>query len=244
MGWMHDTLRFMSNDPIHRRYHHHDMTFGLLYAFSENFILPLSHDEVVHGKGALLSKMPGDRWQCFANLRAYFGFMWAHPGKKLLFMGGEFAQDREWNHDLSLDWHLLDEPDHRGVQMLVRDLNALYRATPALYERDCEASGFRWIVGDDQNNSVFAFARFGDVPESVAVAVSNFTPVARENYKIGVPLPGFYREAVNTDAAHYGGSNMGNLGGLQAQAEPSHGEDFSISLTLPPLATLILVREP
>jgi 1,4-alpha-glucan branching enzyme len=244
MGWMHDTLRFMSSDPIHRRYHHHDMTFGLLYAFSENFILPLSHDEVVHGKGSLLSKMPGDTWQRFANLRAYFGFMWAHPGKKLLFMGGEFGQEREWNHDTSLDWHLLDAPEHSGLQTLVRDLNALYRATPALYERDCEASGFRWIVGDDQDNSVFAFARFGDAPESVVVVISNFTPVPRENYKIGVPLVGFYREAVNTDAALYGGSNMGNLGGLTSQAEPSHGEALSISLTLPPLATVILVREP
>jgi 1,4-alpha-glucan branching enzyme len=244
MGWMHDTLRFMSNDPIHRSYHHHDMTFGLLYAFSENFILPLSHDEVVHGKGSLLAKMPGDTWQRFANLRAYFGFMWAHPGKKLLFMGGEFAQTREWNHDTALDWHLLDEPDHRGVQILVRDLNALYRATPPLYERDCEASGFRWIVGDDRNNSVFAFARFGETPDTVAIAISNFTPVPRENYRIGVPLEGFYREAVNTDAALYGGSNMGNLGGLYAEAQPSHGEAFSISLTLPPLATVILIREP
>jgi 1,4-alpha-glucan branching enzyme len=242
MGWMHDTLRFMSNDPIHRGHHHEDMTFGLIYAFSENFILPLSHDEVVYGKGSLLSKMPGDRWQRFANLRAYFGFMWAHPGKKLLFMGGEFAQEREWNHDTQLDWHLLDESDHRGVWTLVRDLNALYRATPALYERDCEASGFRWIVWDDRENSVFAFARFGDAPAGALIAVCNFTPVPRVNYRIGVPSSGFYREAVNTDAAFYGGSNMGNLGGLYAQAEPSHGEPFSISLTLPPLATVILIR--
>jgi len=243
MGWMHDTLRFMSDDPIHRRYHHHDMTFGLLYAFSENFILPLSHDEVVHGKAALLSKMPGDQWQRFANLRAYFGFMWAHPGKKLLFMGDEFAQPHEWNHDSSLDWRLLDEPDHVGVQAVVHDLNRLYRATPALYENDCEPRGFRWIVENDQENSVFAFARFGEAQESVAIAISNFTPVPRENYRIGVPFSGFYREALNTDAALYGGGNMGNLGGLQSESTPSHGEPFSISLTLPPLATLVLVRE-
>jgi len=236
-------LRFMSDDPIHRRYHHHDMTFGLLYAFSENFILPLSHDEVVHGKAALLSKMPGDQWQRFANLRAYFGFMWAHPGKKLLFMGDEFAQPHEWNHDSSLDWRLLDEPDHVGVQAVVHDLNRLYRATPALYENDCEPRGFRWIVENDQENSVFAFARFGEAQESVAIAISNFTPVPRENYRIGVPFSGFYREALNTDAALYGGGNMGNLGGLQSESTPSHGEPFSISLTLPPLATLVLVRE-
>jgi 1,4-alpha-glucan branching enzyme len=244
MGWMHDTLNFMSNDPIHRRYHHHDMTFGLLYAFSENFILPLSHDEVVHGKGALLSKMPGDTWQRFANLRAYFGFMWGHPGKKLIFMGDELAQPREWNHDLSLDWHLLGDSNHRGVQALVRDLNAFYRDTPALYERDCEASGFRWIVGDDQDNSVFAFARFGDTEGSLVIVVANFTPVPREAYRIGVPQQGYYREAVNTDAALYGGSNMGNMGGLHAEDSPSHGEAFSIALTLPPLATLIFIKTP
>jgi len=241
MGWMHDTLNFMSKESVHRRYHHHDMTFGLIYAFSENFILPLSHDEVVHGKGSLITKMPGDQWQKFANLRAYFGFMWAHPGKKLLFMGCEFAQPREWNHDSSLDWHLLDVPEHRGVQSTIRDLNRLYAATPALYERDCEGSGFRWIVGDDQENSVFAFARFGDTQNSLAIIVSNFTPVPREGYRIGVPLPGHYIEAFNSDAEVYGGSNLGNAGGVDSEAIESHGEAQSIALTLPPLATVILV---
>jgi 1,4-alpha-glucan branching enzyme len=242
MGWMHDTLRFISKDPIHRRYHHHDLTFGLLYAFSENFILPLSHDEVVHGKGSLLGKMPGDRWQRFANLRAYFGFMWGHPGKKLLFMGGEFGQEREWNHDASLDWHLLDDPLHRGVQALVRDLNAAYRSIPALYERDCTPDGFRWLVADDHDNSVIAWARQGADAGSVAVVASNFTPVPRPGYRIGVPRPGFYREAVNTDAAVYGGGNIGNLGGVQAEETPSHGQPCSLTLTLPPLATVILER--
>jgi 1,4-alpha-glucan branching enzyme len=243
MGWMHDTLNYMSTETVFRRYHHHDMTFGLIYAFSENFILPLSHDEVVHGKGSLINKMPGDNWQKFANLRAYFGFMWTHPGKKLIFMGCEFAQPREWNHDSSLDWHLLDDPNHLGMQSLIRDLNALYRATPALYEQDCEASGFRWIVGDDQDNSVFAFARLGDSAGSVAIVISNFTPVPRERYRLGVPYEGFYREALNTDSSLYAGSNVGNLGGCAAEAVASHGEAFSISLTLPPLATVILILE-
>jgi 1,4-alpha-glucan branching enzyme len=241
MGWMHDTLRFMSKDPVHRRHHHHDLTFGLLYAFSENFILPLSHDEVVHGKGSLIGKMPGDTWQRFANLRAYFGFMWGHPGKKLLFMGGEFAQWREWNHDISLDWHLLDQGAHRGVQSLVRDLNHLYRSLPALHTRDCESAGFKWIVGDDRDNSVVAFARIGDAPDALAIVISNFTPMPREAYRIGVPVPGRYREALNTDADVYGGSNMGNGGSIEAQAAPSHGEPYSLILTLPPLATLVLV---
>ncbi|MFE1602802.1 1,4-alpha-glucan branching protein GlgB [Methylobacterium sp. ID0610] len=243
MGWMHDTLRFISKDPVHRRYHHHDLTFGLLYAFSENFILPLSHDEVVHGKGSLLGKMPGDRWQKFANLRAYFGFMWGHPGKKLLFMGGEFGQEREWNHNQSLDWHLLDDPFHGGLKELVRDLNRLYAATPALYERDTEAAGFQWLVADDADNSVIAWARKGKREGEIAIVVSNFTPIPREGYRVGVPAPGFYREAINTDAATYGGGNVGNYGGVEALPEPSHGQDFSLCLTLPPLGTLILVRE-
>jgi 1,4-alpha-glucan branching enzyme len=240
MGWMHDTLRFMQKDPIYRQHHHSDLTFGLLYAFSENFILPLSHDEVVHGKGSLIGKMPGDEWQKFANLRAYFGFMWGHPGKKLLFMGGEFAQGREWNHDSSLDWHLLVNRLNSGVQRLVRDLNGIYRALPALYELDCQAAGFEWLVGDDRENSVAAFARHGKQEGSLAVVVCNFTPVPRSSYRVGVPLPGFYREAINTDAAVYGGSNVGNLGGVQAAEAPSHGKSWSLSLTLPPLATLIL----
>ncbi len=244
MGWMHDTLRYISKDPVYRRYQHQDLTFGLLYAFSENFVLPLSHDEVVHGKGSLIRKMPGDRWQQFANLRAYFGFMWGHPGKKLLFMGGEFGQEREWNHDESLDWHLLEDPFHKGLQSLVRDLNRIYRSTPALHERDCEAKGFEWLVADDRDNSVIAWARWGDKEDALAVVVSNFTPIPREAYRIGVPLPGFYREALNTDADIYGGSNVGNLGGVAAESTPSHGKPCSVTLTLPPLATLVLVLEP
>ncbi len=243
MGWMHDTLRYMSKEPIHRRYHHHDLTFGLLYAFTENFILPLSHDEVVHGKGSLLGKMPGDRWQRFANLRAYLGFMWGHPGKKLLFMGGEFAQEREWNHDHSLDWHLLEDSFHGGVKALVRDLNRAYRDLPALHERDCEASGFEWLVADDQDNSVIAWLRRGDEEGRAVVVVSNFTPVPREGYRIGVPQPGFYREVVNTDAAIYGGSNVGNLGGVWAAPAEAHGRPYCLTLTLPPLATLYLERQ-
>ncbi len=243
MGWMHDTLRFMSKEPVHRRYHHHDLTFGLLYAFTENFILPLSHDEVVHGKGSLLGKMPGDRWQRFANLRAYFGFMWGHPGKKLLFMGGEIAQEREWNHDTSLDWHLLDDPLHRGVQNLVRDLNRLYRDIPALHQRDTEAAGFQWLVSDDAENSVIAWARRGFAEDDIAIVVSNFTPVPRRGYRLGVPKPGFYREVLNSDAAVYGGGDIGNSGGVTAEASESHGQPFSVSLTLPPLSTLILVLE-
>ena len=243
MGWMHDTLRYMAKDPIHRRHHHHDLTFGLLYAFTENFILPLSHDEVVHGKGSLLGKMPGDRWQRFANLRAYFAFMWGHPGKKLLFMGGEFGQEREWNHDHSLDWHLLEDPMHRGLCDLVRDLNKAYRGVPALHERDCEAGGFEWIVSDDDDNSVIAWLRRGDDDGRPVVVVANFTPVPRPAYRLGVPLPGFYKEIVNTDAAGYGGANVGNLGGLWAEGGESHGRPFSITLTVPPLATVYLERQ-
>jgi 1,4-alpha-glucan branching enzyme len=242
MGWMHDTLLFMSKESVHRRYHHHNLTFGLLYAFSENFMLPLSHDEVVHGKGSLLNKMPGDRWQKFANLRAYFGFMWGHPGKKLLFMGGEFGQEREWNHDSSLDWHLLEDTHHRGVQSLIRDLNAAMRSIPALHERDTEARGFQWLVADDAENSVIAWARRGRDEERVAIVVSNFTPVPREGYRIGVPLPGAYREVVNTDAAIYGGSNLGNGGRVMTEEVESHGQPHALTLTLPPLATLILER--
>ncbi|TDR89750.1 1,4-alpha-glucan branching protein GlgB [Enterovirga rhinocerotis] len=243
MGWMHDTLLFMSKEPVHRRYHHHNLTFGLLYAFSENFMLPLSHDEVVHGKGSLLGKMPGDRWQKFANLRAYFGFMWGHPGKKLLFMGGEFGQEREWNHDRSLDWHLLEDGLHSGVRSLVRDLNHAFRSVPALHERDTEAGGFEWLVADDAENSVIAWLRRGTDEDRVAVVVSNFTPMPREGYRIGVPLPGTYREVVNTDAAAYGGSGMGNGGSVRTVEAESHGRPHSLTLTLPPLATLILERE-
>jgi 1,4-alpha-glucan branching enzyme len=240
MGWMHDTLRYISHDPIYRRHHHNDMTFGLLYAFSENFILPISHDEVVHGKRSLIGRMPGDRWQRFANLRAYLGFMWGHPGKKLLFMGGEFGQEREWNHDVGLDWHLTQDSHHRGVQMLVRDLNRTYQSVPALHERDCEASGFQWLVSDDRDNSVVAWARRAADERRIAIIVSNFTPVPRIGYRFGVPSSGLYREVVNTDAAVYGGSNLGNAGGVHAEPQSSHNQPFSVSLVLPPLATLIL----
>jgi len=244
MGWMNDTLRYMARDPIHRPYHHEDLTFGLLYAFSENFILPLSHDEVVHGKRSLIGRMPGDRWRRFANLRAYYGFMWAHPGKKLIFMGGEFAQEREWNHDASLDWRLLDDPMHKGVQDLVRALNNAYRSIPALHERDCDADGFQWIVGDDRDNCVFAFARFDKTRATIVIAVSNFTPVPRYDYRIGAPRAGLWREIINTDAAIYGGSGLGNGAGLRTQNEESHGFACSLSLLCPPLATLYLEWTP
>ncbi len=238
MGWMHDTLEFMSMDPVHRRWHYDRMTFGLLYAFSENFVLPLSHDEVVHGKQSILGKMPGDEWQRFANARAYYGFMWGHPGKKLLFMGSEFGQTGEWNFDQSLDWHLLQYEVHRGVSNLIRDLNRLYRTTPALYARDCEPEGFRWIVADDSANSVLAWLRFGEPSDPPIAVVSNFTPVPRSNYRIGLPFPGRWREVLNTDADLYGGSNTGNLGGIAAVPEPSHGLPSSAEIFLPPLATV------
>jgi 1,4-alpha-glucan branching enzyme len=240
MGWMHDTLRYMSRDPIYRRHHHHDLTFGLLYGFSENYILPLSHDEVVHGKRSLIGRMPGDRWRRFANLRAFYGFMWGHPGKKLLFMGGEFAQENEWNHDSSLDWHLLADPPHKGVQALVKDLNHVYRARPALHERDCEADGFQWIVGDDRDNCVVAFARFDKARSAIVIVVSNFTPVPRYDYRMGAPRAGFWREIVNTDSPAYGGSGLGNGEGLRTQAEESHGFPHSLTLLCPPLATIML----
>jgi 1,4-alpha-glucan branching enzyme len=240
MGWMHDTLDYISRDSVFRKYHHHQLTFGLVYAFSENFILPISHDEVVHGKGSLLGKMPGDRWQKFANLRAYYGFMFGHPGKKLLFMGCEFGQEREWNHDASLDWHLLDDPAHHGLQALLRDLNHAYRELPALHERDCEPAGFEWIELHDSEQSVLAFLRRGRDPNRIAVVISNFTPMPREGYRIGVPLPGYYRERVNTDAGIYGGANIGNGGGVWADDTPSHGRPHSLVLTVPPLGTLIL----
>jgi 1,4-alpha-glucan branching enzyme len=241
MGWMHDVLDYMSRDPVHRKYHHNRLTFGLLYAFSENFILPLSHDEVVHGKGSLLQKMPGDEWQRFANLRSLYGFMYGHPGKKLLFMGGEFAQSREWNHDRSLDWHLLDAgPFHRGVQTLVRDLNHLYRAEPALHELDFDAAGFQWIDCSDWEQSILAFLRRARMPADFVVVVCNFTPVVRHGYRVGVPRDGFYRELLNTDAAAYGGGNAGNAGGVRSEPTSAQGQPYSITITLPPLAVLFL----
>jgi 1,4-alpha-glucan branching enzyme len=240
MGWMHDTLNYMQRDPIHRPHHHDNITFGLHYAFSENFILPLSHDEVVHGKGSMLGKMPGDRWQKFANLRAYYAFMWTHPGKKLLFMGGEFAQEREWNHDASLDWHLLDDPLHKGVQDLIRDLNHLYTGHKALHEQDCEAAGFSWIDASDVQSSVFAFARYARDRTPVLVVV-NFTPVVRSRYRVGFPAPGRWREAMNTDAGVYGGSNVGNGGHVVTEPHPWHGCPHSAELVLPPLGALVFV---
>ncbi|HEX2152344.1 MAG TPA: 1,4-alpha-glucan branching protein GlgB [Stellaceae bacterium] len=243
MGWMHDTLNYMSREPIFRKYHHNDMTFGLLYAYHENFILPLSHDEVVHGKGSLIGKMPGDRWQKFANLRAYFAFMWTHPGKKLLFMGGEFGQEREWNHDWGLDWGSLADPLHAGLQLLVRDLNRLYRAAPSLHQLDCEPDGFAWIDAANANESVLSYVRRGRDPNELAVIVCNFTPVPRHDYRIGVPRPGRWLERVNTDAGIYGGSGVGNAGAVEAEPHPMHGHDQSLRLQLPPLGVLILTLQ-
>jgi 1,4-alpha-glucan branching enzyme len=244
MGWMHDTLEYMSSDPIYRRWRHNQMTFGLLYAFAENFILPISHDEVVYGKRSLVSKMPGDEWQRFANARAYYGFMWGYPGKKLLFMGQEFGQTSEWNCNEALPWWLTEFWPHQGLQSLVRDLNRLYRRAPALHARDCEPEGFRWIVVDDELQSVFAFLRFGAEGDSPIAVVSNFTPEVRYNYQIGLPLAGRWREALNTDAQLYGGSNVGNLGFVEAEARPLHGLPASAPLTLPPLATIFLEYAP
>ncbi len=240
MGWMNDTLRYMSHDPIHRRHHHHDLTFGLLYAFSENFILPLSHDEVVHGKGSIISRMPGDRWQKFANLRAYYTFMFAHPGKKLLFMSNEFGQEREWDHDSSIDWNLMPDRHHGGVRTLITDLNTAYRQTPALHQGDCVPEGFEWVAADDAAHSVYAFLRYGFDREQPVLAVFNFTPVPRHFYRIGVPFDGPWHEILNSDSMFYGGSNQGNHGTLQAEAHPMHGRPYSLSLNLPPLSGLLL----
>jgi 1,4-alpha-glucan branching enzyme len=239
MGWMHDTLQYIGKEPIHRQYHHGDILFGLHYAFSENFILPLSHDEVVHGKHSILGRMPGDDWQRFANLRAYYGFMFGHPGKKLLFMGCEFAQAREWDHDHSLDWHLLQESHHAGVQSLVRDLNWLYRETPALHELDCDPSGFEWLVADDASGNVFAWMRKGRDERARCLVVTNFSPNVYHNYLIDVPIAGTWREVLNTDSSHYGGSNVGNVG----EVRTLEGAGPELRLTIPPLATIFLVPE-
>lgn len=237
MGWMNDTLSYMEKDPIYRQYHHHQMTFGLHYAWSENYILPISHDEVVHGKGSMLEKMPGSGEEKFANLRAYYGFMWAHPGKKLLFMGCEFAQGREWNHNQSLDWHQLDIAEHRGVQSFVRDLNRLYRDTPALHVNDTRAEGFEWIESNDAGASVYAWARKGRAGDPMVVAVVNLTPVER-SYRLGLPEAGHWDEILNSDAALYGGGNRGNLGGVTAEAVAWHGRAQSALVTLPPLSAV------
>lgn len=240
MGWMNDTLRYMAHDPIHRKYEHGGLTFSMIYAFTENFLLPLSHDEVVHGKGSLLDKMPGDIWQKFANLRLLYGYMFGHPGKKLLFMGDEFAQWREWNHDESIDWHLLQWRDHQGIFSLVRDLNTLYRQQPALHEVDFEWQGYEWLEIHDWENSVIAFLRRAKRPEDSIVVVCNFTPVPRENHRIGVPAGGYYREILNTDACHYGGSNVGNEGGVWAIPSQHGSLPFQLNLKLPPLGVLFL----
>ena len=239
MGWMNDTLAYMSEDPVHRKYHHDKMTFGLVYAFDENFVLPLSHDEVVHGKRSLLGRMPGDEWQRFANLRAYYGFMYAHPGKKLLFMGAEIAQQKEWNHDQSLDWHLLEQPLHQGVKTLVRDLNRVYRDTPALHELDFSHEGFEWIDWQDADSSVFCWIRRAGNRDFV-VCISNFTPLVRSGYRIGVPHSGMYKELLNTDSVHYGGSGVGVQDAIHSQDISAHGRPHSLQVDLPPLATLIL----
>ena len=240
MGWMHDTLEYMQQDPINRRHHHDQITFGLVYAFNENFVLPLSHDEVVHGKGSLINKMPGDEWQKLANLRLYYAFMYGHPGKQLLFMGGELAQHREWNHDTALDWDLLEDPAHQGVQTLVRDLNALYKETPALYEIDFEPVGFEWIEGGDQENSVVSFLRRGRNPEDFVLVVCNFTPIVRRGYRVGAPEAGTYVEVLNTDSEAYGGSGVGNGGELRAEEVPASRRRHSLQLTLPPLAAVVI----
>ncbi|MFV0410847.1 MAG: 1,4-alpha-glucan branching protein GlgB [Paracoccus sp. (in: a-proteobacteria)] len=239
MGWMNDTLDYIKREPVHRSHHHNQLTFGLVYAFSENFILPISHDEVVHGKGSMLEKMPGDDWQKFANLRAYYGFMWTHPGKKLLFMGCEFAQRKEWNHDASLDWHLLDDPSHKGVQTLVRDLNKLYRELPALHRRDTAPEGFGWIESGAAEESVVAFARYGEEGDAPVVAVCNFTPVPRSGWRLGLPRGGNWTLRLNSDAGIYGGSNMHTVQNLAVEEGEWQGYDHSALVDLPPLSVLI-----
>ncbi|MGE5243400.1 MAG: 1,4-alpha-glucan branching protein GlgB [Betaproteobacteria bacterium] len=242
MGWMHDILEYVAEDPVHRRWHHTLLTFSMLYAYTENFILPFSHDEVVHGKRAMLDKIPGDAWQKCATLRTLYGYMFAHPGKKLLFMGCEFGQWREWSHDTSLDWHLLDDLPHQGIRRWVQDVAALYRSEPALYAADFDPETFRWIDCNDNENSVVSFLRFGSDRREFVAAVLNFTPVPREEYRIGVPEPGWYKELLNSDAALYGGSNVGNGGGVGSEPIPAHGFQHSLSLTVPPLGCLLLKR--
>ncbi len=241
MGWMHDTLAYLGRDPVHRRYHHDQLTFSLIYAFSENFVLPLSHDEVVHGKGSLLGRMPGDPWQRRANLRALYGYMWAHPGKKLLFMGGELGQEHEWSSDGSLDWHLLERAEHAGIQELVRDLNLRYRDEPALWEVDFEPSGFRWLEANDADANVIAFARFAAESTRTLVCICNFSPVSRPRYRVGLPRGGRWLELLNTDDERYGGGGVSNSGELAAEQKPWHEQPFSVELTLPPLGVLWLV---
>ncbi|MDX1412131.1 MAG: alpha amylase C-terminal domain-containing protein, partial [Nitrospirales bacterium] len=238
MGWMHDTLEYFSLDSVFRKYHQNKVTFGLMYAFSENFVLVLSHDEVVHGKKSMLDKMPGDQWQRFANLRSLYSHMWAHPGKKMLFMGGEIGQWWEWNHEDSLQWHLLDFEPHQGLQRYVADLNRMYQSESALHEVDYDWTGFQWIDLHDSEQSTLSYIRRAKDPENFIVCAFNFTPVPREGYRMGVPKEGWYQERLNSDAAAYGGSNMGNGGGVQAEAVPWHGQPCSVVITLPPLAAV------
>jgi 1,4-alpha-glucan branching enzyme len=242
MGWMHDTLEYMKRDAIHRKYHQGELTFRAIYAWHENFVLPLSHDEVVHGKGSIASKMPGDDWQKLANLRALYAYMWATPGKKLLFMGGDLGTWKEWNHDASLDWDLEHHENHRGVQRLVRELNRVYRDEPALHELDCDPRGFEWVHTMDAENSVLAFVRKAKShpADAPVLVVLNFTPMPRPNYRIGIDQPGWWREIINTDAGEFWGSNTGNLGAVEATPVAIHGRPFSLNLTLPPLGALYL----
>jgi 1,4-alpha-glucan branching enzyme len=240
MGWMHDTLAYFSQNPIHRKYRHGLLTFGLWYAFTENFVLPLSHDEVVHGKGSLIGKMAGDEWERFANLRLLYGFMYGHPGKKLLFMGGEFGQVPEWNHEASLEWHVLQYAPHHGLQQWVADLNRLYRTEPALHELDFGQEGFEWIDFQDWEQSVLSFIRMGRSTRDIIMVVANFTPVRRDQYRVGAPRGGYWKELLNSDATVYAGSGHGNLGGVEAAPMPFQGRDHSLSLTLPPLGIIVL----
>ncbi len=241
MGWMHDTLKYLAANPVYRKYHHSQITFSLWYAFNENFVLPLSHDEVVHGKGSLLGKMAGEDWQRFAGLRLLYGYLWTHPGKKLLFMGGEFGQWGEWGHEQSLEWHLLGHAPHEGLRKWVKDLNRLYRSTPALYERDFSAEGFEWVDCDNADDSVIVYLRRGRRAADWVLIACNFTPVPRDSYRVGVPLGGRWVERLNSDAAEYGGGGGGNLGGVQAANQPSHGRPHSLTLRLPPLAVIVLM---
>jgi 1,4-alpha-glucan branching enzyme len=243
MGWMHDTLEYMSHEPIHRTYHHNQLTFRMLYAFMENFVLPFSHDEVVYGKGSLLGKMPGDDWQKFANLRLLLGYMYTQPGKKLLFMGSEFGQWNEWNHEASLDWHLLQYAPHAGVQRWTEDLNRLYRGEPALHELDTSPAGFEWIDCNDAPASVVSCLRRGRTTDDILLIACNFTPVLRLNYRVGAPRGGFWHEVRNSDASDYGGAGHGNLGGVEAAPIACHGRPYSLTLTLPPLAVVFFKSE-
>jgi 1,4-alpha-glucan branching enzyme len=243
MGWMHDTHVYFGHDPVHRRFHHHELTFRGLYAFTENYVLPLSHDEVVHGKRSLIGRMPGNEWQMRANLRALYGYMYAVPGKKLLFMGGELGQWDEWDHESSIDWHLLDRPEHEGIRRWVADLNRAYRERPALHELDCDPAGFEWVHASDSESSVLAFMRLARGGADAALAVFNLTPVLRPNYRIGAPRAGVWRELLNSDSGYYGGSGAGNMGRIEAVAEPAHGREHSMTLVLPPLSCLLLAPE-